>query len=79
MKKKYHPFCSCEKPPSVAGPAPPAAHPASAGTGSKPVGVGLEGVAGTLWNLLYNKSLMGKPAVGSSLYPEMAKEGNVCS
>lgn len=28
-----------------------------------------------LWNLLYNKSLMGKPAVGSSLYPEMAKEG----
>lgn len=35
-------------------------------------GAGLEGEAGTLWNLLYNKSLMGKPAVSSSLYPEMA-------
>ena len=33
-------------------------------------GAGLEGEAGMLWNLLYNKSLMGKPAV--SLYPEMA-------
>ena len=36
------------------------------------LGAGLEGEAGMLWNLLYNKSLMGKPAVGSSLYPEMA-------
>ena len=36
------------------------------------VGAGLEGEAGTLWNLLYNKSLMGKPAVSSSLYPEVA-------
>ena len=38
----------------------------------------MEGVARMLWNLLYNKSLMGKPAVGSSLYPEMAKEGKQC-
>ena len=37
-----------------------------------PTGAGLEGEAGTLWNLLYNKSLMGKPAVSSRLYPEVA-------
>lgn len=37
-----------------------------------PTGAGLEGEAGTLWNLLYNKSLMEKPAVSSSLYPEVA-------
>lgn len=34
---------------------------------------GLEGEAGMLWNLLYNKSLMGKRAVGSRLYPEMPR------
>lgn len=57
---------------------PPAADLTSAGPGSEPQGLGWKGVAGMLWNLLYNKSPMRKPAVGSSLYPEMDKEEKKC-
>lgn len=57
--------------PSTA-PTPP---PIAAETGSQPKGAGLEGKAGTLWNILYNKSLPGKPTMGFSLCPEMAEEG----
>lgn len=47
--------------------------PIAAGTGSEPKGAGLEGKAGTLWNILYNKSLPGKPTMGFSLCPETAE------
>ena len=54
------------------------ADPARAGTGSGAQRLGWRRVARVLWNLLYNKRLMGKPAVGSSLCPETAEEGELC-
>lgn len=43
------------------------------GTGSEPEAAGLEGKAVTLWNILYNKSLPGKPPMGFNLCPKMAE------
>lgn len=58
-------LCPQHRPPSIA-----------AGTGSEPEEAGLGGKTGTLWNILYNKSLLGKPPMGFSLCPKMAEGGN---
>lgn len=55
-------LCPQHRPPSIA-----------TGTGSEPEEAGLEGKTGTLWNILYNKSLLGKPPMGFSLCPKIAE------
>lgn len=72
--RETRPSCSCQKWPLRLTQAH-AAHPALLGLAQSPRRLGWSGEARTSWKLPCNKHLIRKPVVGSSLYPEMAKEG----